>query len=941
MTPERWRRVEELYDAALAQPITNRAAFLAQACGGDEDVRAEVDMLLAQRASSLTGHDGVAAAAAGSSDLVGRRIGDYQIQAQIGAGGMGEVYRAHDTRLRRDVAIKTLPRLFTGDAERLARFDREARMLAALNHPHIGAIYGVVDIDGTPALVLELIDGETLADRIARGPIPPDESLAIARQLADALAAAHGKAIVHRDLKPANIKISDHGFVKVLDFGLAKVAMGGAALPSPTVSFDATRPGLIVGTVAYMSPEQARGKAIDNRTDVWAFGCVLFEMISGRHPFAGETITDTMAAILERDPAWVALPTATPASVRRLLERCLDKDVTRRLSDIGGARRDLEDAASQRTWSGSPSRGPVWTRHPIGGVLLVAAAIAAAWFLFDSQPQRLASVRTQFAQVTSASGVEWFPSLSPDGSWVAYAGESDSRDIFLQSVTGTTPINLTSDSDQDDDQPAFSPDGERIAFRSNRDGGGIFVMGRTGEAVRRVTRGGYRPSWSPDGANLVYATQNVEISPQNTLGSSELWVVRVSSGEQKQLDAGDAALPSWSRGGDRIAYTKRLGESRQRDIWTISLSTGESTPVTNDVANDWSPSWGPEGFLYFSSDRAGSMNLWRVAIAEVTGSVRSDPEPITTPAPFLAHAAISRDGSRVAYSAVNQVRNIQRIALDPRTGLPTGDPSWLTTGSRSWSNPDPSPDRQSVAFYSGSPSEKLYIARNDGIGLRQLTTDPAVIDRVPRWSPDGRWIAFFSNRTGLYQLWKIRPDGSDLQQLTEVHDDVRFPVWAPDGSRIAVTVIGKTPEAGQVFVFDPDKPWKAQRPDRLPDLQTPRTLFLVNSWSPDGRRLAGQAGTVSQGIVIYDLRSGTFRRLTDSGEFPVWLPDSQRLLFVSGGSFFVVDAASGAVTNVFSVSRDVIGPMQVSRDGREGYFSRRITEADVWLLTVERGKESH
>src|SRR5688572_22137298 len=208
MTPERWRRVEKLYDAALAQPITNRAAFLAQACDGDDEVRAEVEMLLAQTASSSAGRDDVAAAVARSTDLVGRRIGDYQIQTQIGAGGMGEVYRAHDTRLRRDVAVKTLPRLFTGDAEQRARFDREARMLAALNHPHIGAIYGVVEVDDTPALVLELIEGETLADRIARGPIPLGESLPIARQLADALAAAHGKAIVHRDLKPANIKIS-------------------------------------------------------------------------------------------------------------------------------------------------------------------------------------------------------------------------------------------------------------------------------------------------------------------------------------------------------------------------------------------------------------------------------------------------------------------------------------------------------------------------------------------------------------------------------------------------------------------------------------------------------------------------------------------------------------------------------------------------------------
>jgi Tol biopolymer transport system component len=219
-----------------------------------------------------------------------------------------------------------------------------------------------------------------------------------------------------------------------------------------------------------------------------------------------------------------------------------------------------------------------------------------------------------------------------------------------------------------------------------------------------------------------------------------------------------------------------------------------------------------------------------------------------------------------------------------------------------------------------------------------VTSEPAIIDRVPRWSPDAKWIAYFSNRSATYQLWKIRPDGSGVQQLTEAGDDVRYPIWAPDGSRMAVTVIGQTPEAGQVYIFDPNLPWRQQTPQLLPPLQSPRLLFVVNSWSRDGERLVGQAGLAPHGIVTYSLRSGSFDRLTDFGEFPVWLPDSQRVLFVSGGKeFFVVDARSRKVQRVYSVKRDVIGPPQLSRDGREVYFSRRVTEADIWLLTLESG----
>src|SRR5882724_10459772 len=280
----------------------------------------------------------------------GTRLGPYEIRALLGVGGMGEVYRARDSKLGRDVAIKILPQIFTSDPERLARFEREARMLAALNHPHIGAIYGLEDTESVHALVLELVEGETLAERLRRGPVPVTDALAIARQIAEALESAHERGIIHRDLKPPNVKITLDGTVKVLDFGLAKAVVSNATGPdltqSPTLTMNGTSEGAILGTAAYMSPEQARGKAVDKRTDVWAYGCVLYEMLTGCRAFPGDTASDTIAAILEREPDWKKLSAAAPAQVRHLLLRCLQKDSSRRLRDIGDARLELDEALS-------------------------------------------------------------------------------------------------------------------------------------------------------------------------------------------------------------------------------------------------------------------------------------------------------------------------------------------------------------------------------------------------------------------------------------------------------------------------------------------------------------------------------------------------------------------------------------------------------------------
>jgi serine/threonine protein kinase len=356
MTPERWRQVTELFHAARSRDAATRSGYLDDACAGDRALRDEVDaMLAAHHDPGSFGERTVS----GSIDAVPRletgvMFGSYRIDRLIGKGGMGEVYRARDTQLGRDVALKILPTSFAADPERLGRFEREARLLAALNHPHIAAIYGIERADSSSgsgpatvrALILELVEGETLADRVARGPIPIAEALPIARQIAGALEAAHEKGIIHRDLKPANIKVTSEGVVKVLDFGLAKIFVADGAGPdlsqSPTITATVAREGALMGTVAYMSPEQARGQAVDKRTDIWAFGCVLYEMLTGRRAFSGDDASDTLVGILRGDPDWDRLPASTPPAVRKLLSRCLEKDRRERLPDIGVARLEIK-----------------------------------------------------------------------------------------------------------------------------------------------------------------------------------------------------------------------------------------------------------------------------------------------------------------------------------------------------------------------------------------------------------------------------------------------------------------------------------------------------------------------------------------------------------------------------------------------------------------------
>jgi eukaryotic-like serine/threonine-protein kinase len=866
--------------------------------------------------------------------VIGTTLGHYRVVRLLGQGGMGDVYAAEDTKLDRIVALKILPAITAADPESLKRFQREARAVAALKHPNVVTVYSVEEAAGAHFLTMELVDGRPLGELIAPAGMPLPALLSLAIQLADAMGAAHRHGIVHRDLKPSNIMVGDDGGLKVLDFGIAKLTHSTIG-DGDTTTQALTADHAVLGTAAYMSPEQADGRPVDHRSDIFSFGIVLYEMATGTRPFRGQSGASVLSAILKDVPASAAsLNPAVPAELDRVIRRCLAKDPERRYQDAADLRNDLHDLVET---SAAGRRRTVETRRVLYGgaaVAVVAAAVAAGALL--RQGSRGGPPVATFTKLTAMPGREWFPTLSPDGGWVAYAAEVEGNfDIFLQSVSGSNPLNLTADSSDDDEMPAFSPDGLQIAFRSSRAGGGIFVMGRTGESVRRVTRSGFNPCWSPDGTAIAFTSLRMDVNPQNSEGVPQLWVVDATGGDPRLLYNGDAIQPNWSPHGGRIAFARRGGPNRYTDIWTIPSGGGDPTPLMEDAPIDWNPVWDHEGtHLYFVSNRSGTMNLWRMAIDEESGQARSEPEPIVTPAPFAAHPTLSADGRSLAFASVLETTNIQKLPIDPSSAMPAGAPAWVTTGSRQWVDPDPRPDGQAVVYYSrAEPEGHLYVSRSDGTGQRELTGD-AAIDRLPRWSADGAWVAFFSNRSGNYQVWKIRPDGSELRQVTGGSDGGVYFAWSPTGSRLAVSPVLDGP--AEPFVIDSSLTWSKQSPETLPRVPDSQYKFSPNSWSADGEHLIGLTGPTSPslGIVMYTFKTRTYQRLTDFGEWPVWLPDSRHVLFGDGGGhFWVLDTLTKATKTVYSGGRDVLGPPRLTADGRMAFFSRRVTEADIYLMS--------
>ncbi len=877
----------------------------------------------------------------------GARLGPYEILSPLGAGGMGEVYRARDTRLKRDVALKVLPALYSADPERLRRFEQEAQSASALNHPNILSIFDLGTHEGAPYIVSELLEGETLRSRLSGGAFQPRRAITHALQIAQGLAAAHEKGIVHRDLKPENIFVTADGRLKILDFGLAKLTQPEGVNPSqtnlPTVT-PGTEPGVVLGTMGYMSPEQVRGKGADARSDIFSFGAILYEMLAGRRAFHGDTAADTISAILTKDPPDLSETNRrVPESLDRIVRHCLEKSPESRFHSASDIAFDLEAISGTSLVSGAAAPAG---RASLGARLrpwlpwLAIPAAALAYFAGRQPASRKVSFPGQevgtVRKLTIQPGVESYPTLSPDASTLAYqAGPAGNADIFLQRVGGHNPINLTKDCDRDDIEPSFSPSGDRIAFRSGCGGGGIFVMGATGENIRRVSDTGHLPAWSPDEKEIVVSNESFQ-EPYSRNAVSSLWAIKVDTGQRRRVtETFDCIQPAWSPHGDRIACWGLRGNTGQRDIWTVPAAgekSGKPVAVTEDPPTDWNPFWAPDGrSLFFVSDRGGSVNLWKIAIDEKSGRALSAPAPVTLPAGWAGPIALARDGKHLAYEAQTLLPSIERTPFDPSTERVTGPSRSLFRSSLPILGFEISPDGQWVTFASGGGRQDIFLMRSDGTGLRQLTDD-TFKDRNMGWAPDGQRIYFMSDRSGAYETWSVKPDGSGLEQVTRgLARGVWWPAFAPDGSAFAAAdglnshVVRLGGSGGTARVED------------LPPLGDD-VWFEVSDWSKDGKTLAGARlrGNDPLGVVVFDLATRQFRRLSDTGWFPRFLPDGRRILFSDKSAVWIVDSTTKTTHQVLPAASDArLHWFTVAPDGRSIYTLEDLVESDIWMAELK------
>ncbi len=856
-----------------------------------------------------------------------------------------------NAKLARDVAIKVLPEHLGRQPEALARFEREAKAVAALSHPNILGIFDFGSHDRTAYAVMELLEGETLRARLSQGALGQRKAVEIGAQIAQGLAAAHEKGIVHRDLKPDNVFLTRDGGVKVLDFGLARHDSGatrGDETNSPTLSRH-TDPGTVMGTVGYMSPEQVRGAALDHRSDVFSFGAVLYEMLSGRRAFQRETAAETMTAILKEDPPELGPQAAgvSPA-IERIVQHCLEKRPEERFQSARDLAFDLlalsgSAIATSGTQRAATAGGPRRFAGPVLALLAAALAFEAGRRWARPEVAATTSKPTSFLQLTDEAGVESRPSLSPDGkSFVYVSAAAGNSDVFLLRVGGRNPVNLTADSRGEDLQPAFSPDGERIAFRSERDGGGIFVMDSTGESVRRLTHFGYTPAWSPDGKQIVVSTDTF-LFPTDLAGrGGPLRIVDLQTGQSREVTGpGSALQPRWSPNGKRIAYWGLRGTSGQRDIWIVAADGSQArsgaVEVTNDAALDWCPVWSPDGsFLYFASDRAGSMNLWRAPIDDASGRLLGPLEARTTPAGWSGAFSLSRDGRRMLFETLDWRSTLMRVPFDPLSESITGPAVPILRATQPMRDHEISPDGQQVAFTRAGTKEDLFVARVDGTQYRRLTDD-GFRDRGPAWSPDGRRIAFYSDRGGPYEIWTIRPDGSGLEALTALGRSANFPTWSPDGMQL---VFSSTSAGG--LLLDATTGARQTTASELPPVRD-SVLFWPFSWSPDGKRLAGLAAGADGrlvGIAVYTIASRSYDLFEEErGSFfrnARWLSDGQRLLVRDSQGIRLVDTRSRESRQLLAVGGYMIGKsVGITKDDRWITFTETAAEGDVWLASFE------
>jgi serine/threonine-protein kinase len=925
VTDQRWPRVKALFQEAVERPANERDAFLAGATGEDEALRREVESLLASDAAELDFLDRLPVASRSLLDdplaapqgpmdghpshtalTPGGRIGPYEIAGLIGAGAMGEVYRARDTQLNRDVALKVLPTLFARDPDRVARFKREAQVLATLNHPNIAAIYGLEESGGVQALVLELVDGPTLADRIARAPLAVHESLTIARQIAEALEGAHDKGIIHRDLKPANITIAANGVVKVLDFGLAKVWDGAPESDlsaSPKLTAIDLGGRVLLGTPAYMSPEQARGKSLDRRTDIWSFGCVLHEMLTGCAPFAGETISDTLAAILDREPDSTTLPADTPASIRRLLRRCLEKERKRRLDSASVARLEIDEGIT------SPDEQtnslPAIATRPLSpvviGALFAAVLVGAAVVSIVSRPAPAGPLQpARFAIVPppepplNVSGPSRDLALSPDGRRLIYRAGG--------TMTAGSPLMVRA-IDQLDARPladvtgayapSFSPDSRWIGFFENTDLKKVSIAGGPAITLCRTEGMPLGASWGDDNT-IIFATNNP---------GTGLWRVSAEGGQPEALTTPDPAqreghhaFPSVLPGARGVLFTVATpGQVDTSHVAVLDLQTGQRKTLIRGAAD---AQYVETGHLIFAA--AGSLRAVRFDAErlETVGDPVTIVEQVLMKPTGAANYAVSRPGTLVYMTggAGGETALRSLVWVDRN-----GHEEPIKAPPRTYGPLRVSPDgkRLAVAIRDQGNSD-IWIWELAGKTLRRLTFAPGM-DGLPVWTPDGRRIIFMSDRSGVLNLYSQAADGTGtIERLTTS----AVPQWpssiTPDGAWLAGFQMLPGSDSDIVFFPLSHAGRRSSPGSRLSVGEPPADLFAETplkggfaEFSPNGRYVAYQTPGIGPTDVYVrpfpELDRGRWQISTGSATRPVWARNGRELFYID---------ASGALTRV-------------------------------------------
>ncbi len=851
----------------------------------------------------------------------GRRFGPYEILDLIGSGGMGEVYRALDTRLDRTVAIKVLTAAASTRPNARERFDREARAISSLSHPHICAIYDIGQQDGIDYIVMEYLKGETLAVRLKRRELRLDHALQHAVEIASALADAHRAGIVHRDLKPGNVMLTPSG-AKLLDFGLAKLHHKDES--SETTSEPITVDGHVVGTLPYMSPEQVEGKAADARSDVFSFGAMLHEMLTQTRAFDGSSAAHLIAAILaSQPPPPSTIQARVPPELDHLVARCLAKDPNERWQDARDLLLELKWAAARLPAAGAPRRRSLRRVAWAAGAALVGALLVAAIVrLTREDPLPNASPR----QVTMAPGLESAPALSPDGGTIAYVSdESGNADIRIVDVRGGNAIRLTDDPASDTD-PAWYPDASALAFTSDRGGStAIWKVLRFGGAASLLVPDAMDAALSPDGSQIAFARPS-------TTGAFRIWIAPLADPSQARVLTGDNdgfwnhRGPAFSPDGRTLCYYA------ERDLWLVSVRGQGARRLTRDDERDIEPAWSPDGrHVYFSSLRGGAWALWRVP---ARGGA---PRRATPGTGAERHPSLARDGRRLAFATYSANPDLMLLDLSTRKearlrGLSPDAPAWA-------------PDGRSVVFSAAHIGGRFDLWIQPVLGLdaagppRRLT-DQAGSVSSPAFSPDGRWVAYYRVLAGQRDIWIVPSAGGNPIQFTDDKAADFHPSWSPDGTQLAFgSDRGGT---GRIWVgpVADGRPAGPARP-----VTTGATSDQAPAWSPDGSWIAylGETPASSADVFVVDAAgAGPSRMLATEGRARrVTWDRSSKALFVSGQWDPWVSVRKYALETGRQILLDP--PLRlgqnpdhidftITRDGRFVAFVRDELRGDVWAL---------